>query len=269
LSRAVDKTAISSAKSPSQTVTDIAKEEVIRAEPAVQSTDCYQESVQQSVETKTRVEGVDAASVPVTTVEYEVVSSTAETAEVCTNDVQVKPIREAVWGPFFRETRQEWHKFLSEHGEQWDRITAQRNRCCGSLVVLFIFCGLGGLVFRFTEGAFEAFYKCGVKRVKRDFVDSLWLGSHHLLEDEWKSQARKKLMELETQLHAAHEAGVTTYRGQRAWSFLNAVLYCLTVVTTIGKVDTKEKVPSVQCSADIGNGTAFFKVFKCFARTSF
>jgi len=269
LSHAVDKTAISSAKSPSKEVTDIAQEEVIRAEPAVESTDWYQESVQGSVETKTRVEGVDVASVQVATLEYEGVPSTAETAEVCTTEVHVKPIREAVWGPFFRETRQEWHKFLSEHGEQWGRITAQTNRCCGSLVVLFIYCGLGGLVFRFTEGAFEAFYKCGVKRVKRDFVDSLWLGSHHLLEDEWKSQARRKLMELETQLHAAHEAGVTTYSGQRAWSFLNAVLYCLTVVTTIGKVYTKGKVPSVQCSADIGKGTAFFKGFKGFVRTPF
>ena len=243
LSHAVDKTASSSEKSPSQALTDIAQEEVIRAEPAVEPTGCHQESVQESVETQTRVEGVDVASVQVATSEYESVPSTAETAEVCATELHVKPIREAVWGPFFRETRQEWRKFLSEHAEQWDRITAQRNRCCGSLVMLFIYCGLGGLVFRFTEGAFEAFYKCGVKRVKRDFVDSLWLGSHHLLEEEWKSQARRKLMELETQLHAAHEAGVTSYSGQRAWSFLNAVLYCLTVVTTIGKGDTKRKVP--------------------------
>ena len=223
LSHGLDNTATSSAK-----VTEIAPEQVIRDEPAVESTNWYQESVQESVKTETGVEEVDAASVR----EYEGLPSTPETEE------HVKPIREAVWGPFFRETRQEWHKFLSEHVEQWDRITAQSNRCFGALVVLFIYCGLGGLVFRFTEGAFEAFYKCGVKRVKRDFVDSLWLGSHHLLEDEWKSQARRKLMELETQLHAAHEAGVTTYSGQRAWSFLNAVVYCLTVVTTIGKVES-------------------------------
>lgn len=258
LSHAADKTAISSAKSPSQAVTDIAQEEVIRAEPALESTDWCQEPVQESVETKTRVEGVDVASVQVATLECESVPSTPETAKVCATEVHVKPIREAVWGPFFRETRQEWHKFLSEHGEQWDRIRAQRNRCCGSLVMLFIYCGLGGLVFRFTEGAFEAFYKCGVKRVKRDFVDSLWLGSHHMLEDEWKSQARRKLMELETQLHAAHDAGVTSYSGQRAWSFLNAVLYCLTVVTTIGKADTKRKVPSAQCATDIGSGALLF-----------
>ena len=235
-SRGVDKTAnISSAKSPSQAVTEIAQEEVTKAEPAVDSTDWHQESVHESVKIKTSVEEVQVESGQVKIVGYENVPSTADTPQVSTAEVRATPVREAVWGPFFRETRQEWNKFLIEHGEQWDKIIAQRNTCFGALVVMFLYCGLGGLVFRFTEGAFEAFYKCGVKRVKRDFVDSLWLGSHHLLEDEWKSQARRKLMELETQLHAAHEAGVTTYSGQRAWSFLNAVVYCLTVVTTIGK----------------------------------
>lgn len=235
LSHGVDKTDIFSAKCPSQAVTETAQEQVVRAEPGVGSTNWHEESEQKTVSMKTRVEGVDVDSVQVKTLEYGTLPSTAQTTEVPTAEVHVKPIREAVWGPFFRETRQEWKEFLCQHGDQWDKIIAQRNKCFGALVVMSIYCGLGGLVFRFTEGAFEAFYKCGVKRVKRDFVDSLWRGSHHLLEDEWKSQARRKLMELETQLHAAHEAGVTTYSGQRAWSFLNAVVYCLTVVTTIGK----------------------------------
>jgi hypothetical protein len=182
----------------------------------------------EAVQTKARVQA-----------EYEGLPfpAAAESCSVPTAEEHGKPIREAVWGPFFRETRHEWKQFLNEHSDQWAKIIAQRNRCVGALVVMFIYCGLGGLVFRFTEGAFEAFYKCGVKRVKRDFVESLWLDSHHLPADEWKSQARRKLMELETQLHAAHEAGLTTYSGQRSWSFLNAVLYCLTVVTTIGKTD--------------------------------
>jgi hypothetical protein len=136
--------------------------------------------------------------------------------------------------------RDEWRCFVREHADQRSRLVAQRNRCLGALLVMCIYCGLGGLLFRCTEGAFEAFYKCGVKRVKRDFVDSLWAGSQHLSMDDWKSQARRKLMELETQLHEAHDAGVTTYSGQRSWSFLNAVLYCLTVVTTIGKVTMAE-----------------------------
>lgn len=196
-------------------------------------------AVHESVETRTEVVRVEKVEP-----EYETLPSPAETTKddvavqsssVPTAEVSVKPAREAVWGPFFRETRREWRNFLNEHSGQWGKIIAQRNRCAGALVVMFVYCGLGGLVFRFTEGAFEAFYKCGVKRVKRDFVDSLWLGSHHLQEGDWKSEARRKLMQLEGELLAAHEAGVTTYSGQRAWSFLNAVVYCLTVVTTIGK----------------------------------
>lgn len=53
-------------------------------------------------------------------------------------------------------------------------------------------------------------------------------------EDDWKSMARKKLRMFEEELHAAHEAGMTSYSGMKAWTFLNSVIYCLTVVTTIG-----------------------------------
>jgi hypothetical protein len=204
-----------------------------------------EDNAQDSVKTGAegvRVEGVEPEHDSLPSAEETTRDCAVEqTSSVPTAEVHGKPIREAVWGPFLRETRDEWKKFLTEHSDQWGKIMAQRNRCAGALVVMFVYCGLGGLLFRFTEGAFEAFYKCGVKRVKRDFVDSLWLGSHHLPADEWKSQARRKLMELETQLLAAHEAGVTTYSGQRAWSFLNAVVYCLTVVTTIGKAPARRE----------------------------
>jgi hypothetical protein len=96
-----------------------------------------------------------------------------------------KSVRDATWGPFIRDARHEWARFVTEHADHWSKLVTQRNRCLGALLVMCIYCGLGGMLFRFTEGAFEAFYKCGVKRVKRDFVDSLWLGSQHLLEDEW------------------------------------------------------------------------------------
>lgn len=130
----------------------------------------------------------------------------------------------------------EWRTFINVNADEYDRIMCLKNRCMSSLLLMLIFCGFGGLIFRFTEGAFESFYKCGVKRVKRDFIDTLWSNSQYMLEDDWKSQARRKLMEFENQLHTAHEAGMTTYSGQKSWSFLNAVVYCLTVVTTIGKI---------------------------------
>ncbi|XP_071865999.1 uncharacterized protein [Bombus fervidus] len=128
----------------------------------------------------------------------------------------------------------EFKAFVAQNPREAEIVRGLRNRCMSELMLVMIYCGLGAFIFRFTEGAFETFYKCGVKRVKRDFLDSLWNYSHNLREDDWKSMARRKLMEFEEQLHTAHEAGVHTYSGQRSWSFLNAVVYCLTVITTIG-----------------------------------
>ncbi|XP_014604446.1 PREDICTED: uncharacterized protein LOC106786998 isoform X2 [Polistes canadensis] len=133
-----------------------------------------------------------------------------------------------------KDVASELKAFMVQNPTEIQIIKKMRNRCMAQLILIMIYCGLGAFVFRFTEGAFETFYKCGVKRVKRDFLDSLWNYSHNLREDDWKSLARRKLMEFEEQLHTAHEAGVHTYSGQRSWTFLNAVVYCLTVITTIG-----------------------------------
>ncbi|XP_011164624.2 uncharacterized protein LOC105199302 isoform X2 [Solenopsis invicta] len=138
---------------------------------------------------------------------------------------------------FFRALRDivsEFKTFVEQNPRETMIIRRLRNRCIAELLLMIIYCGLGGFIFRFVEGAFETFYKCGVKRVKRDFLDTLWNYSHSLREDDWKSMARRKLMEFEEQLHTAHEAGLQTYSGQKSWSFLNAVVYCLTVITTIG-----------------------------------
>lgn len=139
---------------------------------------------------------------------------------------------------FFRALKDvvgEFKVFVAQNPREAMIIRQLRNRCIAGLLLVMIYCGLGGFVFRFVEGAFETFYKCGVKRVKRDFLDSLWNYSHNLREDDWKSMARRKLMEFEEQLHTAYEAGLHSYSGQKNWSFLNAVGYCLTVITTIGE----------------------------------
>ncbi|RLU25550.1 hypothetical protein DMN91_001706 [Ooceraea biroi] len=133
-----------------------------------------------------------------------------------------------------RDIVSEFKAFVAQNPRETTIIRRLRNRCIAGLLLVIIYCGLGAFIFRFIEGAFETFYKCGVKRVKRDFLDSLWNYSHNLREDDWKSMARKKLMEFEEQLHTAHEAGLHSYSGQKSWSFLNAVAYCLTVITTIG-----------------------------------
>lgn len=129
-----------------------------------------------------------------------------------------------------------WQQFKQEQNLEYTRIKLLRNRCFCDLLLLVIMCGLGGMMFKTLEGSFENAYKCGTRNVKRDFIESLWRGSHYLREEDWKSMARKKLYEFEDQLHNAHEAGVTSYSGQRSWNFMNSFVYCMTLVTTIGKI---------------------------------
>lgn len=141
-----------------------------------------------------------------------------------------------------REIFSEYKKFQFDMMEEYRKIVTLRRKCLCELVVMMVICGLGGVLFKFVEGAFENFYKCGVKRVKRDFVDLLWIKSHNLREEDWKSLARNRLRVFEEELHTAHEAGVHTYTGQRSWSFLNGVVYSLTIVSTIGKIFSDDDV---------------------------
>lgn len=73
-----------------------------------------------------------------------------------------------------------WQQVVELHPTEWRRILLLRNRCIANFVILSMLFGFGGLVFRFIEGTFENFYKCGVRRVKRDFVDQLWSSSRDL-----------------------------------------------------------------------------------------
>lgn len=73
-----------------------------------------------------------------------------------------------------------WYQVIELHPIEWQRILLLRNRCIANFVILCMLFGVGGFIFRFIEGTFEHFYKCGVRRVKRDFVDHLWTSSHEL-----------------------------------------------------------------------------------------
>ncbi|XP_013138051.1 PREDICTED: uncharacterized protein LOC106102972 [Papilio polytes] len=127
-----------------------------------------------------------------------------------------------------------WQQFREEQKDVCEKIRLLRNRCICELILLVIICGFGGMMFKMLEGSFENAFKCGSRSVKRDFIESLWRGSHYLREEDWKSMARNKLFEFENQLHTAHEAGVSSYSGQRSWNFMNSFVYCLTLITTIG-----------------------------------
>ena len=92
-----------------------------------------------------------------------------------------------------RCAKNEWKSFKTDYQKDWRVLKQQYHACSIGLMIIFIYCGIGGIIFHSTEGAFEMFYKCGVKRVKRDFLDSLYT-KRWLSEDEWKSLARTKLM---------------------------------------------------------------------------
>jgi hypothetical protein len=79
-----------------------------------------------------------------------------------------------------RESRQIWSIHCRLHPTEWHRIKIEINKCLSELVLLLTFCGMGGVLFRYIEGNYEMMNKTGVKRVKRDFIDQLWLSSHNL-----------------------------------------------------------------------------------------
>jgi len=93
---------------------------------------------------------------------------------------------------------------------------------------------LGCLLFMHLEGEHETKHKCGVMRVRRNFIEDLWNETLTLDELDWKSLARQKLVIFEEELHEAVEAGVSTYSGQKSWTPANTFLYVFTLATTIG-----------------------------------
>lgn len=79
-----------------------------------------------------------------------------------------------------RETRQIWSIHRRLHPDEWRCIKSEIYKCLSELLMLLIFCGMGGVLFRYVEGNYEMTNKTGVKRIKRDFIDQLWLSSHNL-----------------------------------------------------------------------------------------
>lgn len=81
---------------------------------------------------------------------------------------------------FWLESRQVWRHQLRVDAIQWQYIKSDARKCCAYLVLLMLWCGVGGILFQYVEGNYELTNKAGVKRVKRDFIDQLWLSSHNL-----------------------------------------------------------------------------------------
>ncbi|XP_055903311.1 trichohyalin [Eupeodes corollae] len=155
-----------------------------------------------------------------------------------TKDETRAPAEKLLTKVFFREMsrefRFEWLKLKADYPRELDAMCRERNKCLVNFIILVLLCGFGGLMFRYTEGSLENIYKCEVRKVKRDFIDHLWTVSHNMREDDWKSAARTKLRKFEEELHAMQELGIRRFPGMKSWNFVNCVLYCWTVITTIG-----------------------------------
>uniref|UniRef100_A0A1I8NSM8 Potassium channel domain-containing protein n=1 Tax=Stomoxys calcitrans TaxID=35570 RepID=A0A1I8NSM8_STOCA len=157
-------------------------------------------------------------------------------AETTTKEAELpdKLLSFAFLKAFLGDAREQWRIMKSQHPAQLKEISKLRNKCFAHTVVLILLVGFGGLMFRYTEGASEDIYKCEVRKVKRDFVDHLWSNSHRMREEDWKTLARQKLRKFEEELHAMGAMGIRYFPGQRSWNFVNCILYCWTVITTIG-----------------------------------
>lgn len=129
-----------------------------------------------------------------------------------------------------------WQQFKIRNHAEVVEIKRQYRKCIANTIILVILCGVGGLLFRFSEGALDNFYKCGAKKVKRDFIDQLWAKSHSMREEEWKSLARNKLRTFEEELQNAFESGMSNYSGQKAWSFISSCIFSFSAISTIGKL---------------------------------
>lgn len=65
----------------------------------------------------------------------------------------------------------------------------------------------------------------------RELCDDQVLASNPEL---WNGRARNELMEYEEHLYEFYKRGLTD-RGEKVWTFWNAVFYCGTIYTTIGE----------------------------------
>merc|ERR1712038_2063819 len=105
---------------------------------------------------------------------------------------------------------------------------------------------LGTFLFIHLQAASEAEHQCGVRKVQRGFVDDLWEESRLSEESEWKSSARRRIMQFESQIYSAVEAGQTSSSGQNVWSVPNTFVYVFSLSTTIGYGHLTPAQPAVR-----------------------
>ena len=130
------------------------------------------------------------------------------------------------------------HPSIQKTSSDSSRKFSRRQQWAKILILLFANLSLvilGGFLFQFIESE-KSTFQCGVKKVRRDFVDVLWSQSQTDNEWAWKSSARQKLNDLENQLlEAVDKSGVKTFStGQTTWNLTNTIIYTISLMTTIG-----------------------------------
>ena len=139
-----------------------------------------------------------------------------------------------------------------------ERMEKCKNCCKSFTTLIFSRIGLcllvvayafgGGVVFQFLEAPYEGRLTARVQRRLNITVDKLFNSSEEakvLFKSNWTVTARKILEDYQRELVQQSKRG---YQGERfdddvkQWNFAGAILYAITVITTIGNEQRRERL---------------------------
>ncbi|GBM18678.1 hypothetical protein AVEN_164792-1 [Araneus ventricosus] len=126
------------------------------------------------------------------------------------------------------------------------------SRSCGLTLGYMI---VGALLFKSLEAPYETFQKSVVKKYREDCLKDLWIitdSMNVLYEQNWTHLVEMRLKEFENEIAEAVENGIYSrnkdFTVEQRWTFSAALLYCLSIITTVvsekGKVLTECEILS-------------------------